>query len=176
MSKLSIAHFGLRSRNLPDAIDWYGKAFGAKVLYRDEVAAFMSFDEEHHRFVIWDDGETQPKSEVASGVDHIGFACDSLSHLADEYMRLMGLGIQPSLCVNHGFTCSIYYHDPDGNEVELTADNFPTKEECTAFMRSEAMKSVMQPPFYGASFDPSDLAKMRQNNASEADMAALGIN
>ncbi len=33
----------------------------------------MSFDDEHHRFVLWDDGDTGDKPENARGVDHIGF-------------------------------------------------------------------------------------------------------
>jgi hypothetical protein len=32
----------------------------------------LSFDEEHHRFVLWDDGETGEKPEDAPGVDHVG--------------------------------------------------------------------------------------------------------
>ncbi len=34
----------------------------------------MSFDDEHHRFVLWDDGETSVKPATSSGVDHIGFS------------------------------------------------------------------------------------------------------
>lgn len=55
---LQIAHFGLRTRALPAAIEWYGRAFNAQVRFQNELAAFMSFDDEHHRFVLWDDGDT----------------------------------------------------------------------------------------------------------------------
>ena len=172
---LSIAHFGLRARNLADAVAWYGAAFGARVLFRNDMAAFMTFDDEHHRFAIWDDGATGPRSENAAGVDHIGFGCESLGALADQYLRLRDLGIEPTLAVNHGFTCSLYYRDPDGNEVELTADNFPTKAECRAFMASDAMRLAMAPPSFGACFDPEDLARLRQAGASEAELARLGL-
>ena len=174
-SSLSIAHFGLRARNLADAIAWYGTAFGASVLFRNDLAAFMSFDDEHHRFVLWDDGATEARSDNAGGVDHIGFGCESLGALADEYERLRDLGIEPTLAVNHGFTCSLYYRDPDGNEVELTADNFPTKAQCKAFMAGESMRRAMAPPFFGARFDPEDFARLRQAGASEAELARIGL-
>ena len=41
-----------------------------------------------------------------------------------SYARLKGLGIEPDACVNHGVTTSLYYADPDGNQVELQVDNF----------------------------------------------------
>lgn len=60
--ELRLAHFGLRTSDLPAAIDWYGKAFNAKTRFRNEVAAFMSFDDEHHRFVLWDGFRLLPRS------------------------------------------------------------------------------------------------------------------
>ena len=95
---LQIAHFGLRTRNLLAAVEWYGRALQATVRFQNELAAFMSYDDEHHRFVIWDDGETGERPENAGGVDHIGFSCGGPMALADEYDRLKRLGITP-LCV-----------------------------------------------------------------------------
>ena len=43
------------------------------------------------------------------------------------YLRLKKQGIVPHTCMNHGFTTSLYYLDPDGNEVEIQVDNFKTK-------------------------------------------------
>jgi hypothetical protein len=34
-------------------------------------------------------------------------------------------------------TTSLYYADPDGNQIELQVDNFATPEEGTAFIESE---------------------------------------
>ena len=172
---LSLAHFGLRTRNLPAAVEWYAKAFNAQVRFRNELAAFMSFDDEHHRFVLWDDGETGEKPDDAGGVDHIGFGCGGPSDLADQYERLKNLGIVPTLCVNHHFTSSLYYRDPDGNEVEITCDNMPTKDQCVAFMATPEMASAMQPPFFGAEFDPEQLTRLRKEGASDQDMARIGL-
>ena len=172
---LQLGHFGLRTRNLPAAIEWYAKALNAHVQFQNELAAFMSFDEEHHRFVLWDDGETCEKPEDARGVDHIGFGCGGPAELANQYGRLKGLGIMPTLCVNHHFTSSLYYRDPDGNEVEITCDNKPTKADCVAFMKTPEMASAMQPPLFGEEFDPEELLRLRNKGASKEDMARIGL-
>lgn len=175
MTNLQIGHFGLRSRNLPAAIEWYSKALGAHVNFQNELAAFMSFDEEHHRFVLWDDGNTGDKPENARGVDHIGFTCGGPSQLANEYSRLKALGITPVAGVNHGFTSSLYYQDPDGNEVEISCDNYSTKAECRAFMSTAEMAQAMQPPMFGTQFDPEELLRLRRSGASEQELARIGL-
>ena len=172
---LQLAHFGLRTRDLPAAVEWYSRALGAQVRFQNEVAAFMSFDDEHHRFVIWDDGDTGEKPENALGVDHIGFNCGGPLELAGEYERLKGRGIMPAMSVNHHFTSSLYYHDPDGNEVEITCDNMPSKEECSAFMATPAMADAMQPPFFGSEFDPEELLRLRDEGVPAKELASIGL-
>jgi catechol-2,3-dioxygenase len=174
-SALHLSHFGLRTRNLPAAVEWYAKAFGAQVRFQNEMAAFMSFDDEHHRFVLWDDGDTSDKPGTAGGVDHIGFGCGGPAELAKAYERLKEEGILPALCVNHHFTSSLYYRDPDGNEVEITCDNFPSKAECSAFMQTPEMARAMQPPFFGSEFDPEELVRLRNSDAPESELARIGL-
>ena len=172
---IHLAHFGLRTTDLPRAVDWYERALGARVRFRNEHAAFMSYDDEHHRFVLWDDGETGERPETARGVDHVGFGCGGPADLADHYARLKSLGIEPAAAVNHHFTSSLYYRDPDGNEVEITCDNFPTKAACAEFMGSAAMAEAMQPPFFGSEFDPEELLRRRRAGAADAELARIGL-
>lgn len=40
----------------------------------------------------------------------------------------------PEKLVNHGMSTSMYYKDPDGNELELQVDNFDTVAEAIEFM------------------------------------------
>jgi len=175
MSSLQIGHFGLRTKDLDRAVEWYGRAFGADVRFRNEFAAFMSFDDEHHRFVIWDDGETEDKPASAAGVDHIGFMCRDPGELAEHYQRLKGIGIQPTMSVNHHFTSSLYYRDPDGNEVEISCDNLPSKQASNEFMKSDAMAEAMVPPFFGGEFDPEELLQLHRSNASAEQLARIGL-
>ena len=175
MTNIQIGHFGLRTKGVDRAIDWYGRMLGAEVRFRNEFAAFMSFDDEHHRLVIWDDGKTEDKPATAAGVDHIGFMCRDRHALAEEYERLKELGIEPTMAVNHHFTSSLYYRDPDGNEVEISCDNMPSKAEATDFMRSTAMAEAMVPPFFGAEFDPKELVRLHRSNAPREQLARVGL-
>ena len=175
MNSLQLGHFGLRTKDVERAVEWYGRAFGATVRFRNEFAAFMSFDDEHHRFVIWDDGETEDKPAAAAGVDHIGFMCADPGQLAEQYERLKSLGIEPTMSVNHHFTSSLYYRDPDGNEVEFSCDNLPSKEAASAFMKSAAMAEAMVPPFFGAEFDPEQLVQLHRSNAPAEQLARIGL-
>lgn len=175
MTSLQIGHFGLRTKDVDRAVEWYGRAFGADVRFRNEFAVFMSFDDEHHRFVIWDDGETEGKPVAAAGIDHIGFMCTDPGELAEHYERLKALEIKPTMSVNHHFTSSLYYRDPDGNEVEISCDNLPSKQATNAFMKSDAMAEAMVPPFFGGEFDPEELLRLHRSNASSEQLARIGL-
>ncbi|MBA3577895.1 MAG: VOC family protein [Sphingomonas sp.] len=175
MNTLKIGHFGLRTQDVDRAVEWYGRAFGADVRFRNEFAAFLSFDDEHHRMVIWDDGETEERPSTAAGVDHIGFICDNPGELAQQYQRLKQVGIEPVGSSNHHFTSSLYYRDPDGNEVEISCDNFSSKAEARVFMASPEMAQAMVPPTFGAEFDPEELVRLHQSGASLDQLARIGL-
>lgn len=134
----------------------------------------MTFDEEHHRLVIFEDAATVAKPENAAGIDHVGYGFASFGDLVATYERLKADGITPFLPLNHRFTTSLYYHDPDGNEVELSVDNFPTKQECDAFVRSERMAEIGRPPF-GYVFDPDELVRLYHEGASAEELARIGL-
>jgi len=169
-----ISHYGLRTKRLKEMIHWYQTVFGAKIQHENDFLAFMTFDEEHHRLVIWEDATTVDKPETAAGIDHVGYGLASFGDLVAAYERLKAGGIAPFLPLNHRFTTSLYYHDPDGNLVELSVDNFPTKEECNNFVRSDDMAEISRPPF-GYTFDPDELARLYHNGVPEEQLARIGI-
>ncbi len=101
--------------------------------------------------------------------------CGQPSALAAEYERLKALGITPTLCVNHHFTSSLYYGDPDDNEVEITCDDMPTNAECSAFMETPQMAEAMQPPLFCAEFDPEELARLHNQGTTDQELARIGL-
>jgi catechol-2,3-dioxygenase len=169
-----ISHYGIRARKYKEMIEWYKTVFRAQIQHENEFLAFMTFDEEHHRLVIFEDPATVAKPENAAGVDHVGYGFQSFADLVATYERLKAEGITPFLPLNHVFTTSLYYQDPDGNQVELSVDNFPTKRECDAFVRSEQMTEIGRPPF-GYAFDPDELVRLYHEGASAADLARIGV-
>jgi catechol-2,3-dioxygenase len=169
-----ISHYGIRARRYREMIRWYAKVFRAEVQHENEFLAFMTFDDEHHRLVIFEDPETVERPATAAGVDHVGYGLAGFGELVETYERLKADGITPFLPLNHGFTTSLYYRDPDGNEVELSVDNFPTKEECNAFVRGERMAEIGRPPF-GHAFDADDLARLYHEGVPPEELARVGI-
>ena len=59
----------------------------------------------------------------------------------------------------------MYYSDPDGNQIELQVDNYPTVEEAGDFFFSPAF--AKNP--IGVDFDPAELA--RRLRAGEDELA-----
>jgi catechol-2,3-dioxygenase len=169
-----ISHYGIRAKRFREMVEWYKTVFGAKIQHENEFLAFMTFDEEHHRLVIFEDPSTVDKPENAAGIDHVGYGLAGFGDLVSAYERLKVAGIEPFLPLNHRFTTSLYYRDPDGNDVELSVDNFPTKEMCDEFIRSEKMDEIGRPPF-GYAFDPEDLAKQFYEGAPPEQLARIGI-
>jgi len=169
-----ISHVGIRARDYEGMLRWYGDVMGAEVRHQNDFLAFMTFDDEHHRMVIFKDPETVERPKAAHGIDHIGYGVRDHAHLVEIYERLRDMDIKPFAQLNHRFTTSLYYHDPDGNEVEFSVDNFPTKQECSDFVASEAMAEIGVPPF-GYDFDPEEMARMHHAGASAAEIARVGL-
>ena len=169
-----ISHYGIRARRYKEMVQWYKTVFRARVQHENEFLAFMTFDEEHHRLVIFEDAATVDKPATAAGVDHVGYGLASFGDLVLTYERLKAVGITPFMPLNHRFTTSLYYRDPDGNEVELSVDNFPTKGEGEAFVRGEQMGEIGRPPF-GYAFDPDELARLYHQGAPAEMLARIGL-
>jgi catechol 2,3-dioxygenase-like lactoylglutathione lyase family enzyme len=75
------------------------------------------------------------------GMHHMQLRHASLGDLFDRYERLKAAGIVPHRTANHGPGTSFYYHDPDGNMVELSAANFDTETEYLAYLASDAYRA-----------------------------------
>jgi catechol-2,3-dioxygenase len=140
-SPTKLSHIVLQTNRRDEMRDWYCRVLGAEVLHENEFICFISYDDEHHRVAFVDPGplaEREPDKRKAgneAGLHHVAFTFAGLDELADTYQRLERAGIRPHRCVNHGVTTSMYYHDPDRNQVELLVDNFATAAEGQAYMR-----------------------------------------
>ena len=141
ISPSSMGHFGVRTtpESFDKMVQWHLDFFGGHTVLRNEKAAFIAYDEEHHRLVIVNDPSHRPIEDrkTAATIYHIAFTLDSLADLAASYEQKKARGILPHWPVNHGMSTSMYYFDPDGNEFELQVDNFPTPQEARDFMTSE---------------------------------------
>jgi len=123
-----LAHVVRRTTRLEEMISWYETVLAARVVHRDDMLAFLTYDDEHHRIAIARLPGIEDGPQMAAGTDHIAFTHADLGDLLNTWARLRGEGIEPYWCLNHGPTTSMYYKDPDGNKVELQIDNFDTDE------------------------------------------------
>ncbi len=154
------AHIVYRTHRYDEMIDWYVKVFDAKVQNRTDQLAFLTYDEEHHRFAFFNlgplEGEETPRDPQASGVHHVAYTWDTIDDLLDQYKHMKSLGCAPTFCVRHGPTLSTYFDDPDGNGIEFQVD-LVTVDEANDFMLSDAFH---QNPI-GEVFDPEALIEAR---------------
>jgi catechol 2,3-dioxygenase-like lactoylglutathione lyase family enzyme len=185
MPPTKLSHIVLRSGRVDEMRDWYVKALSARVVFQQEggMGCGLTFDEEHHRIAIigMPPGDVEKQNALGdlfaqidkrrqmSGLEHVSFTFDGLGQLFANYRRLIGEGIFPVLCVNHGPVMSMYYLDPDGNNVELQTDTMPM---------DQAFEFMYGPQFaensIGAPYDPEELCEMYEKGVPLAEIANYG--
>jgi len=165
----SFAHVVYRTYRFDEMLAWYVKVFGGKVQYKNPVIAFVTYDEEHHRVALINLGIIKGESQARAprgqpGVDHVAYGYRSLTELLDKYVELKAKDVLPYWCIHHGVTVSLYYADPDGNQMEFQADCFETVDDANAFMYGPHFE--LNP--IGVEFDPEQMVARLQAGESPA--------
>lgn len=138
---IKFAHVVYQTRRFDEMIRWYQLVFEAQVVHQNPALAFMTYDDEHHRFAFANLSVLKPEAERPGergdiGVNHVAYTYADAGDLMKTYARLKAVGIMPYWPVHHGTTLSLYYRDPDGNRMEFQVD-CGTVAEANAFMASE---------------------------------------
>jgi catechol-2,3-dioxygenase len=158
------SHLVLQTPRFEEVTRWYKTFLSARPMFENHVVCFLTYDEEHHRIMIGHNPGATPRDPKAAGVVHFAYAVETLDDLVAGYLRLKEQGIVPDHCINHGFTTSLYYFDPDGNEVELQVDNFATREEMDAWFATGAFDRN----FVGFPFDPEHMVELHRQGLPDA--------
>jgi len=77
----------------------------------------------------------------APGLHHMQLMTSGIDELATKFEQLRDAGLAPHRSADHGPMTSFYYRDPDGNNVEITAQNHLTLEAMIDFMQSAEFKA-----------------------------------
>jgi catechol-2,3-dioxygenase len=165
-SPSKLAHVVLRTSQVQPMIQYCTDFLGARVIYKNDMLAFLTYDDEHHRIALVQVPGTQAKVPTSCGLEHIAFTFDSLPDLLLAYRQRKAKGILPLWSVNHGPTTSIYYRDPDGNEFETQVDNLQDLDMATGFMKS---KAFAENPI-GVDFDPEDFIRRLENGKAQEEL------
>ena len=164
-SPIKLAHVVFRTSRFDEMIAWYKRVLNAKPAFESPGIAFLAYDDEHHRVAFINVPNLTEQPAGQAGVHHVAFTYDNLQTLLDNHDRLKEAGIEPIWPVNHGPTTSLYYADPDGNQLEFQVDNYDTVEEAGAFFFSDQFATNP----IGVDIDPG---KLRERlNAGEDENA-----
>ncbi len=167
------AHVVYRTRRFESMLAWYQTVFEARVQYRNEALAFLTYDEEHHRMAFANLDVLAPAAEgpchpTQATVEHVAYTYASLADLVENYERLRALGIEPYWAIHHGMTISFYYADPDGNQMEFQIDCFASADAANAYIHGA--EYAANP--LGVEIDPRAIAEaLRAGRPAAAFMA-----
>jgi catechol 2,3-dioxygenase-like lactoylglutathione lyase family enzyme len=161
-----LAHMVFRTSRYAEMLEFYKTLFGSREVFANGGLAFLTYDDEHHRFAFLNVPGLAPQAPGVAGVHHVAFTYNSLANLIDNYEHAKGKGIEPVWCTNHGPTTSFYYRDPDGNQLELQVENYETVEASTEFFFSP---DFAENPI-GVDFDPAELARRFRAGESVASL------
>jgi len=135
-----LGHVVLYVRDLERALAFYRDLLGWPVVARPEgfPAAMFSAGRTHHDLLLIEVGpQAQPiPTGRRVGLYHLGV---KVGDHDDDLRAVLGrLRDRPGLATvvgtaDHGFTHSLYVHDPDGNELELYVDVPGVERDAAAF-------------------------------------------
>jgi len=162
----AIAHVVFRSPDPDRLADWYCSVLGAHVVLRHPMIRFITWDNAQDRLAFVPLRKSQQPTRGKVGVDHVAFEMASLADLIATYRRLAAEGIDPIRCFNHGVATSMYFLDPDGNEIELSVDHFRDVADLNEWL---ATGDFDENPA-GVALDPEDLATRVESGADEIEL------
>jgi catechol 2,3-dioxygenase-like lactoylglutathione lyase family enzyme len=170
---VKFAHVVYMTRRYEEMIAWYCEVFEATVVYSNPALAFLTYDDEHHRFAFANLDAMKPDGDGVDdrgeiGVNHVAYTYASAGDLLDTYARLKSAGIVPYWPIHHGTTLSLYYRDPDGNRMEFQVD-CGSAAQANQFMASEAFAANP----VGVVIDPEALLERRRAGASEDELVRM---
>ncbi len=164
-------HIVLKTSRFREQVAFYKTFLNAWEVMGSDDASFLTYDEEHHRIAIGRFDDLPELNRQAAGVEHYAYAYASLGDLLANYVRLKEIGILPYWCINHGSTTSLYYRDPDGNQIETQTDNYDTHEELIGFFQTEAFHANP----LGVQFDPDRMVEMYREGRPETELKRQGV-
>lgn len=153
-----------------EMVEFYVRIFNGEVVRvheKEPPLTFISYDDHDHRVVIikqpgWG---TKPRKPV--GISHLAYGYASLGEIIYIYKRMKEWGYPtPHWTVNHGNSTSMYYTDPDGNQVETMVDNFSTldtQDYKRHYQFTEEFGEMSE-----GNFDPDKMVKLYESGVPDS--------
>jgi len=124
MQLKGIGHVLLRVLDLQRSRRFYSEVLGFRVLEEDPEhgGTFMALEGQSHAidlFPVTDAEAAERQTPGVRGLGHIAFRVESEAALKDAYATLRAQGVDIARTIDHVSQKSIYFHDPDGNTLEI---------------------------------------------------------
>ena len=123
MFRTKIGHAFLNVRELKRSVDFYSTYLNLRVTEKvGEDVAFLSSGDQHHELALLALGlEAAAPVSNGIGLGHLAFEVPDKRSLAEAYRMLTGGKVNVSP-VDHQVAWGLYFHDPDGNNIEICCD------------------------------------------------------
>ena len=115
---ISLNHVGVYARNPASLAEFYRDVIGMQIVGGSDAShpvgasAFLSSrprEESHHEIALFNDPQYA----------HLAFKVRSLAALKQFYQKIVGRGIPIRFQFLHGISFAFYFHDPEGNLIEV---------------------------------------------------------
>ena len=142
---IKLSHYVLQSQNPHCLASWYAALLDAEIVFKTDFLTLLTYDDEHHRIAFAAlppaaDGQIAKRENGRPGLSHVAFGFESLSELLTCFENAKGRGDAPVVSIHHGPTISLYYKDPDGNNVETFIECFPNAKAAMDYLLSPAFQ------------------------------------
>ena len=119
-----LGHIVLQVRDARQSREFYVRTLGLQVAHEDldRGAVFLSFGTQHHDLALFQLATGEAPHATQPGLHHMAWQVGSFEELQAAHRELRQIGIPVESTVEHNVTRSVYFHDPDGNRVELYCD------------------------------------------------------
>src|SRR5215831_16210322 len=119
-----IGHVLLRVLDMGRSVEFYSTLLGFEVMEQDpdHGGVFMALPGHAHTLDLFPApaGPTHAAADPGRiGVHHVAFRVDGDAALTDAYWALVDADVEVVRAVDHVSQKSIYFHDPDGNLLEI---------------------------------------------------------
>ena len=118
-----LGHVLFSVRDLERSKDFYTRILGFKILEQDpdHGGVFLSIGGQGNTLDLFPctNPDAAAPSQSNLGVRHTAFAVETEEDLRDAYHALRAEGVEILRAIDHVSQKSIYFHDPDGNLLEI---------------------------------------------------------
>lgn len=126
---IRLGHAVIKVKDLEAAERFYVDLLGFELANKYPTMFFFRLGGDHHTLAVLQVGEdAAPPVENQVGLYHLAFQVESLEALRGVYRLLKEHNVPIRRTTTHTMSHSVYFTDPDGNEIEFYADRYPDKD------------------------------------------------